>query len=349
LGYADAEDWYCKSVRASLAGQPSAKADFKALPEVESVEQEERVDPGIKATILRVGERFTKECKVSRPYLLLNVEPRMVARARECFTARERMAARAKAEWKKDTDGPKELQELPPLMDGSNCRFAVHRSQMECPSVKAIIDQVRGLPVPKLVKPIEAMSCRLSPVDDVLERKVVLSGVCLWVPYIPDWPVPTEAEWVSWQKWLYLFVHETFMNPHRAVGENFQLLCRMGYWDSLAPDFNKWYTACLACHRNRARSVHPPMRSITADDSMREKLPWSNVIVDVQGPYTQAEGLREVPPKLPLLRVKGAQVGGIQESSGRPVFSGFGCVCHARPDHPRRCSHGPRSGDDEQG
>jgi hypothetical protein len=125
LGYADAEDWYCKSVRASLAGQPSAKADFKALAEVESVKEEEMVDPGIKATILRVGERFAKEWKVSRPYLLLDVEPRMVARAGECFTARERMAARAKAEWKKDTDGPKELQELPPLMDGSNCRFAL--------------------------------------------------------------------------------------------------------------------------------------------------------------------------------------------------------------------------------
>ena len=57
LRYADAEDWYCRSVRASLAGQPSAKADFKALPEVEPIEQKEMVDPGIKATILRADEK----------------------------------------------------------------------------------------------------------------------------------------------------------------------------------------------------------------------------------------------------------------------------------------------------
>ena len=32
------------------------------------------------------------------------------------------------------------------------------------------------------------------------------------------------------------------------------------------------------------------MRSLTADDSMRTKVPWSDVVIDVQGPYTRAEG-----------------------------------------------------------
>ena len=32
------------------------------------------------------------------------------------------------------------------------------------------------------------------------------------------------------------------------------------------------------------------MRSITGDDAMRSRLPWADVIVDVQGPYTKAEG-----------------------------------------------------------
>ena len=33
-----------------------------------------------------------------------------------------------------------------------------------------------------------------------------------------------------------------------------------------------------------------PMRSTTRDDSMRIKVPWTDVIVDVQGPCTTAEG-----------------------------------------------------------
>eukprot|EP00969_Alexandrium_andersonii_P188491 8329820-Alexandrium_andersonii.AAC.1 len=33
----------------------------------------------------------------------------------------------------------------------------------------------------------------------------------------------------------------------------------------------------------------PPMRSILADDQLLEVLPWTDVIVDVQGPYTKAE------------------------------------------------------------
>ncbi len=32
------------------------------------------------------------------------------------------------------------------------------------------------------------------------------------------------------------------------------------------------------------------MKSLTADDAMRMKVPWSDVIIDVQGPYTRAEG-----------------------------------------------------------
>ena len=34
----------------------------------------------------------------------------------------------------------------------------------------------------------------------------------------------------------------------------------------------------------------PPMRSIQGDDSARCRFPWADVIVDVQGPYTRAEG-----------------------------------------------------------
>ena len=32
------------------------------------------------------------------------------------------------------------------------------------------------------------------------------------------------------------------------------------------------------------------MRSTLADDQLRAKLPWTDVLIDVQGPYTRVEG-----------------------------------------------------------
>ncbi len=36
--------------------------------------------------------------------------------------------------------------------------------------------------------------------------------------------------------------------------------------------------------------MRPPMRSIQADDQLSEVLPWQDCIIDVQGPFTRAEG-----------------------------------------------------------
>ena len=50
------------------------------------------------------------------------------------------------------------------------------------------------------------------------------------------------------------------LNPHRSAGESYHLLHGMGFWDSLGPDFNKWYGSCEACQRYRAR---PPGQAET--------------------------------------------------------------------------------------
>ena len=63
----------------------------------------------------------------------------------------------------------------------------------------------------------------------------------------------------------------------------------MGYWDSLAADVGKWCLACEACRRFRGHAVQPPLRSILADDKLAKVLPWTDVIIDVQGPFTKAE------------------------------------------------------------
>ena len=60
---------------------------------------------------------------LDRPYLLLDVEPRMMQRAGRCLVYREKLALIAKEQWKKDVTGgdvPLHLR-----MDGLNCRAAL--------------------------------------------------------------------------------------------------------------------------------------------------------------------------------------------------------------------------------
>ena len=101
---------------------------------------------------------------------------------------------------------------------------------------------------------------------------------------LPSSYVPFEAALLTWRK-----LHETFMNPHRRVAETFQVLRRMGYWRSLASDCADWCAQCQACMQHRSHAVQPPMRRMLADDGMLQILPWMDVVVDVQGPFTKAD------------------------------------------------------------
>ena len=88
---------------------------------------------------------------------------------------------------------------------------------------------------------------------------------------------------------MFLNAHESFLNPHRTSSETFQVVRRMGFWESLAADVSQWCLECAACRRFRGHVVLPPQRSMLADDQLLQALPWLDVIIDVQGPYTKAE------------------------------------------------------------
>ena len=220
-----------------------------------------------------------------------------------CRFARDRLAASAKLEWSKDHSGPDAVLPLPPLLDSTNARMALAQAQKVDDTCDQISWQKRKELDPKWghrtkpkasmvqpLKPLELAEYRLAPDDGVLEKRVLLGSCCLWVPVVPDMPVPGEPSKVGWRRWLYDHCHSTFLNPHRPAGESFQQLRRCGFWETLTVDFNRWYSECEVCHRHRARPVAAPLRSITGDDSLRSRLPWSDVIVDVQGPYTKGEG-----------------------------------------------------------
>ena len=93
-----------------------------------------------------------------------------------------------------------------------------------------------------------------------------------------------------WRRWLFEHAHAAALNPHRAEAETTHILERMGWWDSLVHDAQSWYLACEVCNLHRGRILRPPMRSVLADASRSEILPWMDVIIDVQGPFTKGEG-----------------------------------------------------------
>eukprot|EP00969_Alexandrium_andersonii_P056843 2506746-Alexandrium_andersonii.AAC.1 len=99
-----------------------------------------------------------------------------------------------------------------------------------------------------------------------------------------------SVEQLNWRRWLFDYYHgNSLLHPHRPFVETHHLVRRTGYWDNLATDVDRWCSQCPVCIQYRSRAVLPPLRSILADDQLLEVLPWTDVIVDVQGPYTKAE------------------------------------------------------------
>jgi hypothetical protein len=195
-GYENAEDWCCKSAAASLIGPAVAKVEYQMLPPPCRDDEDVVFDPlryagrepsedsqGPTAESSRLAaavERAVGEAMgLDRPYLLLDVEPKMVQRADYCLLRRERLARIAKAEWEEDTTSGSENVSLPPKMDDLNCRFALRAAQLFYPPDAAMVREMRselsGKPsASKLeggssLKPGERAMYRLHPQDEVLE------------------------------------------------------------------------------------------------------------------------------------------------------------------------------------
>ena len=53
-------------------------------------------------------------------------------------------------------------------------------------------------------------------------------------------------------------------------------------------DYNMWLNDCVVCHQYRTVGVMAPMRSTLASIKEFAKLPWKDVIIDCQGPFTRS-------------------------------------------------------------
>ena len=151
------------------------------------------------------------------------------------------MSRIAREDWQRDTSSSAtDVASLPPLMGGSNCRAALLKAQMASPQLQGTIAQIRaelaGRDVSQKddkgvaavsMKPAERVLYRLSPADEVLERKVILANCSLWVPVAPNETVEGEDPAMSWRRWMFEFAHASALNPRRSSGESYQILRRM--------------------------------------------------------------------------------------------------------------------------
>ena len=123
----------------------------------------------------------------------------------------------------------------------------------------------------------------------VLETEQILAQGLLWVPVIPATAMPFISPEVGWQRWLFDQHHKTFLNPHRPFAATLHLLKRTGWWSTMAGDCHRWYLECRVCLQFRATATRPPTRSMLGSDEAMETLPWEDVVIDVQGPFTRSD------------------------------------------------------------
>ena len=126
----------------------------------------------------------------------------------------------------------------------------------------------------------------------MLERAVFVTRVSIWVPVMPATTVPLDyfgesSEGLTWRRYAFETAHMTFLEPHRSSGSTWQALKRMAFWQSMHKDFTVWINDCAVCHQYRTVGVMAPMRSTLASVDEFARLPWKDVIIDCQGPFTR--------------------------------------------------------------
>ena len=124
--------------------------------------------------------------------------------------------------------------------------------------------------------------------QDILLRSIQIGPVWILVICIPDGRTP--GKWHTWKEHVLLYAHGTTLTMHRGGNPTFNIARRIGWWVHLARDVERFLGDCPLCIRNRHKPspaiMHARGRSV---DDRAHMHPWSDVIIDVQGPLTQSK------------------------------------------------------------
>ena len=243
--------------------------------------------------------------KFSHPLLLCDVEP---LNREECCDMREELSQSCRSLWKIDAFG--EGEETIPLPDpaggeGKGIRLLLREAQYQDPKIKKLIylkkaandpayarsRKTKESKEPVRISNLYTDNFRLAPTDGVLEYQQVYATWVAWVPVCPNARLELGEGSMTWKEWMFQMAHGTeVMSNHRTANETAQILKRMTFWEGMGPDCDKYYRSCQVCLKYRSHAVQGPYRSILADPSNLHVLPWQDVIIDIQGPFTKAGG-----------------------------------------------------------
>ena len=316
-GYESREDWYVSSRRkrsiADSAKDIQAeinqfKTDFasRRAMHVEEDEEVEVHDRSSKAEAVmtmnppqpKLGDMISGPALADPGELIEGFSPMSWKRFKEGPSIRQELSDALQQKWEQSASGPPNA--LPEMLAGTEREFRqkLRSAQESCPESKQMLEKVKaaltGARSKGDAKQIgDNPDYRLNPQDGVLERRIVMSQAIIWVPVMPSASIPpeflaAESRDVTWRRYAFERAHHTPLEPHRPHGPTWQALKRMAFWNSMNRDFTEWLNDCAICQQYRTTGVVAPMRSTVASIPEVKKLPWTDVIIDCQGPFTKS-------------------------------------------------------------
>ena len=235
---------------------------------------------------------------LTKPGAFVDVGPRAEKRLQQHAELKRALAEAVAARWKEDTTGPP--KELSSALEASVLEYRPNllKAQGLCkelqPQIEALVKLLKATQRQSVADAeVVARDYRLNPVDGVLERSVFVQGAKLWVAVMPTTVIPAElfsrsGQDVTWRRNAFETAHLSFLEPHRPQGATWQCLKRMAFWRNMKQDFEIWMHECAVCQQFRSAGVLAPMRSTLASIEGLDKIPWADVIIDCQGPFTKS-------------------------------------------------------------
>ena len=301
-GYASVEDWYV-DFRGRGLDDPGKVAEWRAEYKVEKSRRapkeedsnDDRVDAfGSTDSPMPLGTAETGR-RIAKPYQIADSGPLTWKRVEQLATVREALTTTLKQKWAESTSGPDKamtgkLEAMVP-----DFRLKLIEAQKKCKDGERLLKALTVLLTAKAKESVKeaqdtAKDYRLHPVDGMLERKVLVARAMIWVPYMPGIILEQEDgdRGKTWRRWAFEMAHCTFLEPHRPSGPTWQTLKRIAFWQTMHKDSTHWMYVCAVCQQYRSVGQMAPMRSMLASIPEIAKLPWADVIIDCQGPFTRS-------------------------------------------------------------
>ena len=231
------------------------KTDFASRKAMHAGDDEPAPSPEAEAVLTmgpsvpRLGDMISGPALADPGELIEGFSPMSWRRFKDGPSIRQELSDVLQKKWEQSASGPPCA--LPDMLAGAEQEFRqkLRSAQELCPDAKQALEKVKAaLKGARMKGDAKQVSdnpdYRFSPVDGVLERRIVMSQAIIWVPVMPSTSLPpefvaAEGRDVSWRRYAFERAHMSPLEPHRPQGPTWQALKRMAFWPSMNKDFNE--------------------------------------------------------------------------------------------------------------